>query len=223
MYKILIIEDDSTIAKIVQQQLQSWGYQAEIAKHFQDIMPEWIQFAPQLVLLDISLPYFNGFHWCQEIRKLSKVPVVFLSSASDNMNMVMAMNMGADDFIAKPFDISVLVAKIQALLRRTYEFEESSHLLEYQGAILNRDDGVLHYGEKSVALTKNEYRILKTLMEQQGKTVSREKIMQQLWESDSYIDDNTLTVNVTRLRKKLEEIELGHWIQTKKGEGYIIK
>ena len=185
-------------------------------------MADFADFAPHLVLLDIALPFFNGYHWCSEIRKVSKVPVIFISSASDNMNIVMAMNMGADDFIAKPFDQSVLIAKIQAMLRRTYAFAASVPVLEHRGALLNTGDNTLTFQEKTIPLTKNEYRILLALMENKGKVVSREKLMQRLWETDSFVDENTLTVNVNRLRKKLDAAGLQDFITTKFGVGYLI-
>lgn len=178
---------------------------------------------PHLVLLDISLPYFNGFHWCQEIRKLSKAPIVFLSSASDNMNIVMAMNMGGDDFVAKPFDLTVLAAKIQALLRRSYDFQTGGQLLEHRGAILNLSDATLSYQTEKLALSRNEFRILETLFQQKGKVVSREKLMRRLWETDCFVDENTLTVNMTRLRKRLAGIGMTDLITTKKGVGYLLE
>ena len=174
------------------------------------------------MLLDISLPFFNGYHWCSEIRRLSKVPIIFISSASDNMNIVMAMNMGGDDFIAKPFDLHVLAAKVQAVLRRTYDFSGQTSLLEHRGAILNMGDATLTYEGKKVELTKNEYKILQNLLENKGRAVSREALMTKLWETDCYVDENTLTVNVTRLRRKLEAVGLEHFITTKKGIGYMV-
>ena len=185
-------------------------------------MKDFSDFDPHLVLLDISLPFFNGYHWCVEIRKVSKIPIVFISSASDNMNIVMAMNMGADDFIAKPFDQNVLIAKIQALLRRAYDFAAAVPVLEHRGALLNTGDNTLTYQDERIVLTKNEYRILLTLMENKGKVVSREKLMERLWETDSFVDENTLTVNVNRLRKKLDSAGLTEFIATKFGVGYLI-
>ena len=173
--------------------------------------------------MDITLPFYNGYHWCSEIRKLSKVPVMFLSSASDNMNIVMAMNMGGDDFIAKPFDLSVLTAKVQAMLRRTYEFAGQSSLLERGGAILAANDSSLSFAGTRLELSKNEYRILQVLMQAGGAIVPRETLMQRLWESDSFVDENTLSVNVARLRKKLEGIGLTDFIVTKKGVGYQVR
>ena len=223
MYKILIIEDDPVIAKTMKSHIQSWGYETECVRDFKNVMSQFVSFDPSLVLIDISLPFFNGYHWCTEIRKVSKVPVIFVSSTSDNMNIVMAVNMGADDFIAKPFDLNVLMAKVQALLRRTYDFAGQTHLLEHKGVILNLNDTTLTYVGKKVDLTKNDYKIMQILLENKGKTVSRDQIMARLWETDSFIDDNTLTVNVTRLRRKLEEAGLKDFIVTKKGMGYMVE
>ncbi len=223
MYKILIIEDDEIIAKSIEREISNWGLTAKKVTNFQNIISEFVEFGPQLILLDITLPFYNGYHWCSEIRKLSKVPIVFISSASDNMNIVMAMNMGGDDFISKPFDLHVLIAKIQAILRRTYDFSTQTNLLEHNGAILNiNDNSICHQGKK-VELTKNEYKILQTLLENKGKTVSRDNLMIKLWETDYYVEENTLNVNITRLRRKLESIGLDHFVKTKKGLGYIIE
>ena len=223
MHKILIIEDDEIIAKSIEKELSNWGFISKCITDFQNIIPQFVEFDPQLILLDITLPFFNGYHWCSEIRKLSKVPIVFISSASDNMNIVMAMNMGGDDFISKPFDLHVLIAKIQAIFRRTYDFSTSSNLLEHRGAILNINDNSISYNGERVELTKNEYKILQTLLENKNKTVSRDNLMIKLWETDNYVEENTLNVNVTRLRKKLESIGLNNFIKTKKGLGYIVE
>ncbi|MDE6852224.1 MAG: response regulator transcription factor [Lachnospiraceae bacterium] len=223
MHKILIIEDDRVIAQAIQKQITTWGYEAVAVQDFRKVLETFVEVGPQLVLLDISLPFYNGYHWCSEIRKVSKVPIIFISSNSDNMNIVMAMNMGADDFIAKPFDLNVLIAKIQALLRRTYDFVGESTLIEHGGLLLNCNDTTVTYEKKRKELTKNEFRILQLLMEHHGSVVSRESIMQTLWESDNFIDDNTLTVNVTRLRRKLEVLGKFDYIKTKKGLGYIIE
>ena len=223
MYKILIVEDDETIAGGLKSHLGKWNYQAESVTDFKDVMDKFMEFEPQLVLLDIVLPFFNGFHWCQEIRKISKVPIIFLSSANDNMNIVMAMNMGGDEFIEKPFDLNVLTAKVQALLRRSYSFQGNGNVLEYEGMILNLNDASFSYKEKNVSLTKNEFRILQMLMENAGKIIARDDIIARLWESDEFIDDNTLTVNVARLRKKIENVGMDNWIRTKKGIGYYLK
>ena len=223
VYKILIVEDDLVIAKAIRAHLQSWGCEAQCAADFQNVLGNFAAFDPQLVLLDISLPFYNGYHWCGEIRKISKVPVIFISSASDNMNIVMAMNMGGDDFIAQPFDLEVLTAKVQALLRRTYDFGGQAGLLAHRGAILNTSDTTLTYEGQRIDLTKNDYKILQTLMENKGKAVSRDTLMLRLWETDSYVDENTLTVNVTRLRRKLEAAGLRDFITSKKGIGYLIE
>lgn len=223
MYKILIIEDDMTIAKTLAAHLEKWDYEVRYATDFKNILHEFLAFEPQLVLLDIMLPFFNGFHWCTEIRRVSKTPIVFLSSASDNMNIVMAMNMGGDDFIEKPFDLNVVTAKVQAILRRAYSFQGNLNVLEHNGVILNLNDGVVSFKENQTELTKNEFKILQVLLEHAGKITSREEIMTALWESDAFVDDNTLTVNVTRLRRKIESLGVEDLIKTKKGIGYMIE
>lgn len=223
MYKILIVEDDETIAGGLKTHLEKWNYQTECMTDFKDVMGKFLEFEPQLVLLDIVLPFFNGFHWCQEIRKISKVPIIFLSSVNDNMNIVMAMNMGGDEFIEKPFDLNVVTAKVQAVLRRTYEFRGTADIMEWNGAILNLADATVLYQDQKQELTKNEFKILQMLLENTGKIVSRESIMTRLWDSNEFIDDNTLTVNVARLRKKMEQIGLSGKIITKKGIGYMVE
>lgn len=223
MYRIMIIEDDQPMADAMRRQIEAWGNQCLCATDFRDILPEFAAYDPHMVLMDIMLPFFNGYHWCSEIRKISNVPIVFLSSASDNMNIVMAMNMGGDDFIAKPFDLEVLAAKIQALLRRAYEFGAAPPLLEHRGAVLDTGDNSLSYEGRKLELTRNEYRILQVLLEHKGKTVSRDTLMQKLWETDSFVDENTLTVNVTRLRRKLEGLGLDDFIHTRKGLGYLLE
>lgn len=222
MYRILLVEDDEGIAQAVRQAAEVWGLQVAIVEDFHDVMAEYAAWEPHLVLLDICLPFYDGYYWCSQIRKVSKVPIIFLSSAADNMNILMAMNMGADDFIAKPFDGNILIAKVQALLRRTYDFAGTQPVLEHKGAILNLGDNTLTYGETKLSLSKNEYRILRTLMESKGKIVSRERLMERLWETDSFVDENTLNVNVNRLRKKLADIGLTDYIATKFGEGYLL-
>ena len=223
MYKILIVEDDMMIAKTLSSHLEKWDYEVRYVKDFKNVMNDFLEFEPQLVLMDIILPLFNGFYWCTEIRKIAKTPIVFLSSASDNMNSVMAMNMGGDDFIEKPFDLNVVTAKVQAMLRRAYSFQGNLNVLEHQGLLLNLNDGIVSYKEKKAELTKNEFKILQVLMEHAGKIVTREELMTALWESDAFVDDNTLTVNVTRLRRKLAELAAVEFIKTKKGIGYIIE
>ena len=223
MYKIFLVEDDDAIAAAVARHIASWGWEVRRAADYTDVAGEFDAFAPHLVLLDIGLPFRNGYHWCAEIRKLSQVPIIFLSSASDNMNIVMAMNMGGDDFIAKPFDLEVLTAKLQAMLRRTYDFAPPAALLGCRGAVLDTGDNTLRYQGETLALSRNEYRILQVLLEHKGTTVSRETLMRKLWETDSYVDENTLTVNMARLRRKLEGMGLTNFIRTRKGLGYLIE
>ena len=207
MYRLFIVEDDPGIANAVAAQAQAWNLQTHIVRDFSNVMHEFAEFSPHIVLLDIMLPFFDGYHWCSEIRRVSKVPIIFVSSASDNM---------------KPFDGSVLMAKIQALLRRTYDFGANVPVLEHRGALLDTGENSLVFGDEKITLTKNEYRILLCLMENKGKVVSREKLMERLWEMDSFVDENTLTVNVNRLRKKLDAAGLKDFIATKFGVGYII-
>ena len=223
MYRIMIVEDDAVIARVLGDHLAQWGYTTRCVQDFEHVLEEADGFSPQLILLDISLPFFNGFHWCTELRKRSSVPIIFLSSASDHMNAVMAMQMGGDDFIAKPFDLNVLTAKVQALLRRSYDFSAVPQLLSCGGAVLNTDDGTLLCGEERVELSRNEYKILRLLMEHRGHTVSRDAIMTALWASDSFVDENTLSVNINRLRKKLEGAGLPDFIHTRKGVGYLVE
>ena len=223
MHRIFIVEDDAVIADVVERHLSGWGYQVRQCRDFEHVLEAFAAFDPQLVILDISLPFFNGYHWCRSIRQVSKVPILFLSSASDNMNIVMAVQMGGDDFVAKPFDLEVLTAKVQALLRRTYDFGPAAPLLECGGAVLNLSDASLTVGQARVELTRNEFRILRLLLEHRGEIVSREAIMTCLWASDSFVDDNTLAVNINRLRRKLAAAGLGDFIRTRKGAGYQVE
>ena len=216
------MEDDETIARLIKKHLEKWEYEVSTVQDFGNVLGEFAVCDPQLVLLDIRLPFYNGHYWCTQVRQVSKVPIIFLSSVSDNMNIVMAMNMGADDFIPKPFDLEVLTAKVQALLRRSYDFAGSSSMLEHKGMLLNLSDATLLYQEQKVELTKNELKILQTLIENKMQVVTRETLMTRLWESDMYVDENTLSVNVNRLRKKLTSIGLEDSILTKKGIGYQI-
>ncbi len=203
--------------------LLKWGLESKIVDNFQTVLEIYIKYQPELVILDIGLPFFNGYHWCEEIRKLSKVPIIFLSSASDSMNIVMAMSMGADDFILKPFELEVLLAKIQAVLRRSYDYQIQSTWKEYKGIRLLVQQNIISYQGNQVELTKNEVRILDVLFSHQGQIVSRTTLMNQLWKTDVYIDENTLSVNINRLRRKLESIGILECIHTKKGQGYILK
>ena len=221
-YRILIVEDDETIAKMEKEYLEKWEYNVFCVSDFKNILNDVSGQKPDLILMDVQLPYYNGFYWCSEIRKFSKVPIMFVSSKNDEMNIVMAMDMGGDEFIEKPFSFPVLTAKINALLRRSYSFKGQINMLEHKNVRLNLLNAIVFYGEQQVELTKNEFKILQILMENAGEMVTREQIMQQLWEDDSFIDDNTLTVNVTRIRKKLRSIGVEEFIMTKKGIGYFI-
>ena len=223
MYKLMIIEDDPGIAGAIAAQSANWGLEVCVASDFRRISGEFAAFQPHIILMDISLPFYDGYYWCSEIRRVSKVPIIFISSASDNMNIIMAMNMGADDFIAKPFDMSVLMAKVQALLRRTYDFGSSVPVIEHRGALLNTGDNSLTFKGEDIPLTQNEYKILLCLLENKGRVVSREKLMERLWKTDSFIDENTLTVTVNRMRKKLDAAGLEGFIATKHGVGYIVE
>ena len=222
-YKILIIEDDFSLAEAMKKQIESWGNKVICVQDFQNVISAFKQCDPHLVLVDIMLPFFNGYHWCTEIRKISQVPIVFISSASDNMNVIMAMNMGGDDFIAKPIDLGVMTSKLQAILRRAYDMDTKIPVLEHRGAILNLNDTTLTFNDERIELTKNDFRILQTLLENKGKIVSRDTLMTKLWQMDTYVEENTLTVNVNRLRKKLESAGLSDFITTKIGSGYIIE
>ena len=222
MYKILIVEDDPVIASSLARQLTRWNYEATYVQEFDHVMQEFEKAQPDLVLMDITLPYFSGYYWCAEIRKISRVPVLFLSSASDDMNLIMAINMGADDFIAKPFKFEVVLAKIQAIIRRTYDFGRDLNTLNCRGVTLNLGDGVVSFGEEKLELSRNEYKILEILMKKKGNVVPREDLIQALWDTEEFIDENTLTVNVARLRQRLKQIGVEELISTRKGVGYLI-
>lgn len=221
--KVFIVEDERSIAQSICQILSQWNLQSKIIENFDKVCDEFLSYRPDIVLMDISLPYFDGYYWCNKIRQLSNVPIIFISSISDNINIVMAMNMGADDFIVKPFDNSILVAKILALLRRSYDYSVGLQKLEYEGLTINIDSNTVYYKDKIIELSKNEFRILLILIQNKGKVVSREKLMNQLWKTDIFIDENTLTVNVNRLRKKLSNQGIGDLIKTKFGVGYIVE
>jgi DNA-binding response OmpR family regulator len=223
MYRILVVEDEMVIAKTMKKHLEDWNFEVTCIKDFKKVMEVYQEKQPHVVLLDLTLPFYNGYYWCEEIRKISKVPILFISSAADNMNIIMAISMGGDDFLAKPFDLNVLRAKIQAIVRRAYDFGSDHHLLEHNGLIFCPDDGTVTYSGEKKELTKNQMRILQILLENKGKTVTRDRIMEKLWETDSFIDDNTLTVNVARLRRDLEEIGATGFVRTKKGIGYLIE
>ncbi|MBU0279046.1 response regulator transcription factor [Gemella sp. zg-1178] len=222
MYKILIVEDDTVIAESIAKYLEKWNFQTKIVENFENVISDFINFSPDIVLLDINLPYYDGYYYCEEIRKISKTPIIFISSASDDMNIVMAVSVGADDFIAKPFKLVILKAKIDAIVRRTYNFNSEQQLLVYKDIIFDLNKDIVSYKGKTEELTKNESKILNLLLEHRENIVSRDLLMKELWESDTFIDENTLSVNINRLRKKLENIGIENLIVTKKGRGYLI-
>lgn len=222
MQKIMIVEDDITISSMIKEHLEKWNYEVFDSKIFNNIIEDFIHYSPDLVLLDIYLPLYNGYHWCEKIRQISQIPIIFISSANENMNIIMAMNMGGDDFITKPFDLNVLISKIQAILRRTYSFSKEFHILSYQDVYLNLLDATVSYRDQIINLTKNELKILQLLLERPQTIISRDELMNHLWQNNQFVDDNTLSVNMNRLRKKLEEIGLKSFIVTKKGLGYIL-
>ena len=222
MYKVMIVEDDEIISNSIAGYLNKWQYTTHEVSNFQNVITEFVEEKPDIVLMDINLPYFDGYYFCEEIRKLSKVPIIFISSANDDMNIVMAMNIGADDFIEKPFKLVVLKAKIEALLRRVYNFNSSNSLIVYKGVIFDINKDEIKYKDNIATLTKNESKILTVLLENREKIVSREEIITALWQSDNFIDENTLSVNINRLRAKLKSIGIDEFITTKKGKGYIV-
>lgn len=224
MYKIMIIEDDSALCSEIQEGFSRWGFETLAVNNFAEVFNEFAQNKPHLVLMDINLPCFDGFYWCQKIREVSKVPIIFLSSRNDNMDIIMAVKMGGDDFVTKPFALDILITKVHALIRRVYSYagESVGEVIECKGVILNLNDSTLIYKENRLELTKNEFRIILLLMKNRGKIISRDRIMRILWNDDTFINENTLTVNVNRLRKSLEDIGLKDFIETKKGQGYII-
>ncbi len=224
MFKIFIVEDDKVISGIIKQNLEKWGYEGFIAKDFDNIYKQFINIKPHLVLMDIVLPKYDGYYWCSKIRNESKVPIIFISSKDSNMDIIMAVNMGGDEYIQKPFSIDVLLAKMSAILRRTYSYTNNEvNVLSRDDVFLNLDNCTLSYNDNKISLTKNEFQITQILLSNAGKVVSRDYIMRKLWEHESFVDDNTLTVNINRLRKKLEEINLKDYIITKKGLGYLIR
>lgn len=224
MFKIMIVEDDIKIREIILENIKKWGYDGLVVEDFNIVFNTFVEFKPHLVLLDINLPTFDGFYWCNKIREVSKVPIIFISSRNTNMDIIMSVNMGGDDFVQKPFSLDVLMAKVNALLRRTYSYTNiEANIIEHDGIILNLKDNDVIYDDKKMDLTKNEFRILYILMKNCGDVVSRDKIMRKLWEDESFVDDNTLTVNINRLRKKLSDIGVKDFIKTKRGQGYIVK
>ncbi|MBU3133873.1 response regulator transcription factor [Clostridium gasigenes] len=223
MFKIMIVEDDIRIKEILLENIMRWGFDGKAIENFNEVFIEFSKYSPHLVLMDINLPFFDGFYWCYKIREISKVPIIFVSSRNNNMDVIMAINMGGDDFIQKPFSLEILMAKINALIRRTYSYADAeTNVIEYKNIVINMKDNSVAFKDKRAELSRNEFSILYLLMKNNGNLISRDKIMRSLWEDESFVDDNTLTVNINRLRKKLENIELEHLIKTKKGQGYII-
>lgn len=223
MFRVMIVEDDSKIREFVKESLEKWGYEVAAVEDFNEIFNIFVKHQPHLVLMDINLPSFDGFYWCNKIREVSKAPIIFISSRTSNMDIIMAINMGGDDFVQKPFSMDILLAKVNALIRRTYSYlNTETDVIEHNGVVLNLMDNTLYYKEEKVELTKNEFKIIYMLMKNHGSVIDRDKIMRSLWEDESFVDDNTLTVNINRLRKKLSNIGLDEFIETKKGQGYII-
>ncbi len=223
MAKIMVVEDEAVIRQLIIEELEKWQFETFGTTDFHQVLTDFEEQEPQLILLDINLPVFDGYYWCQKIREASKVPIIFISSRNTNMDMIMAMNMGADDFVTKPFEIDVLIAKINALLRRSYNYvESSSETLVHNGLTLNIDNSCMYINGESIDLSKNEYRLLYILMKNHGKILSREKLLRALWDDERFVDDNTLTVNINRLRRKIEQAGMNGYIETKVGQGYIV-
>ncbi|WP_338631163.1 response regulator transcription factor [Clostridium baratii] len=222
MYNITIVEDSDIIREELKKLLSKYGYNINTPTNFENIIEEVHSSKPDLILLDINLPYFDGYHICREIRKTSKVPIIIVTSRNSDMDELMSMNLGADDFVTKPYNTQILLVRIEALLRRTYGREEQSNKLTYKNFELDLSKGILISGDKKLEITKNEIKILSYLIEHKGEIVSREDLMEHLWNSDYYVDDNTLSVNVTRIRKKLQELGIENVIETRRGLGYIM-
>lgn len=223
MFKIFVVDDSQIISEKLKNELEKWGFEVILADDFERVFDTFKDEKPDLVVMDIGLPFYDGYFWTRKIRDISNVPMIFLSSKEDTMNKIMAMEMGADDFVSKPFEMDLLLAKIKALLRRTYDYKENLSRLEIRGLILDLKSMAVSFGEKSLDLSKNEFKILETLMVNKGNVVSRDKLMTSLWSTDIYIDDNTLTVNISRLRKSLAGLGVGDFIKTKQGYGYYVE
>ncbi|WP_346916487.1 response regulator transcription factor [Clostridium sp.] len=222
MKEILLVEDDLDLSKVLSSSLNKWGFKVNLIENFDSILKEFIEKKPQLVIMDVNLPYYDGFYWCKKIREVSKVPILFLSSRDSNMDLIMGINNGGDDYITKPFSIEVLITKINALLRRTYDYAGSESIIYYNNVVLDIEKCTFKYGNNIIELTKNEIKILSVLIKNREKVVSRDKLMMSLWNDDEFVSDNTLTVNITRLRNKIKEIGLDDFIKTKKGIGYMV-
>lgn len=223
MFKIFVVDDSKIISEKLKQWLEKWGFEAILVDDFEKVIDIFKKENPDLVVMDIALPYYDGYFWTRKIRDLSNVPIIFLSSKEDTMNKIMAMEMGADDFVSKPFEMDLLLAKIKALLRRTYDYKDNLDRLEHRGLVLDLKSMTVVFSNKSIDLSKNEFKILETLMVNKGNVVSRDKLMTSLWSTDIYIDDNTLTVNISRLRKSLAVLGVDNFIKTKQGLGYYVE
>ena len=223
MYKILLIEDDIDLAKEISIALEKWGFKVELINNFENIIEEFIEKKPEVVLLDVNLPLYNGFYWCEKIREISKTPIIFLSSRDSDMDLIMGINNGGDDYITKPFSIDVLVTKINAIIRRVYNYNKSNNILSYKDLMFDVEKGIIKYNDKSIELTKNEIKIFTLLLKNKDKVVSRESLMMSLWDSDEFVTDNALTVNINRLRSKIKDLGIEDFIKTKKGIGYIVE
>ena len=223
MYKILLIEDDIDLAKETALALQKWGFKVYLIDNFENIIEEFIDKKPEVVLLDVNLPLYNGFYWCEKIRNISNVPIIFLSSRDSDMDLIMGINNGGDDYITKPFSVDILVTKINGIIRRAYNYSESNNIVQHEGLLFDNEKGFIKYNDKSIELTKNEIKILTLLLKNKNKVVSRESLMMSLWNSDEFVTDNALTVNINRLRSKIKELGIEDFIKTKKGVGYIVE
>ncbi len=222
-YRIYVVEDDGMLAEEICRLLMKWEYEVRIAEMFDNILDEFLTVQPHVVLMDVNIPRYDGFYWCKKIRDVSNVPIIYISSRDSSMDVIMGMNNGGDEYLTKPFDNAVLVAKLQAVIRRTYKYNLlESHVLRYRGLTVQLDEATAVYDNKKCELTKNELKILRLFMENQGKIVTREALMRSLWDDEIYVNENTLTVNVNRVRLKLEELGLQSFIMTKKGMGYMI-
>lgn len=223
MYKILFVEDDIDLAKETLIALEKWGFKVNLIDNFENIIEEFIYIKPEVVLLDVNLPLYNGFYWCEKIREISNVPIIFLSSRDSDMDLIMGINNGGDDYITKPFSIDVLVTKINAIIRRVYNYNNSNNIIGYKDLIFDIEKGIIKLNNKNIELTKNEIKILTLLLKNKDKVVSRESLMMSLWDSDEFVTDNALTVNINRLRSKIKELGVEDFIKTKKGIGYIVE
>jgi DNA-binding response OmpR family regulator len=221
MYKILIIEDDQTIRQQLKNLLEKYGYEVITISDFSDAANSALAQQPHLIILDLNLPVFDGYHICREIRSTSTVPIVVVTSRDSEMDELMSLNLGADYFITKPYNTQILIAKIEALLGRTYE-SDAAKVISFNDLSLDLAKGQAGRGAKQVELTKNEARILQLLISHQGRIISRDDIMDALWQNDTFVDDNTLTVNVNRLRKKLAVIDAEQLLRTRRGQGYSL-